>query len=80
MTELESELQQVESVDEDTRHLLEQAVGEIQSILERRQPEDTPETGLIDSLREAEQKFETSHPTISGILLRMVDALGQMGI
>jgi len=35
---------------------------------------------LMDHLRAATQQFEESHPTLTGILSRLVDGLGQMGI
>ena len=34
----------------------------------------------IDRLQDAAGEFETSHPTLFGIVTRMVDALGQIGI
>jgi hypothetical protein len=35
---------------------------------------------VIDRLNHAAQQFENSHPTLTGILSRLIDGLGQMGI
>jgi phosphoglycolate phosphatase-like HAD superfamily hydrolase len=76
--ELEDELHQLESVDDETRRLLKEALQEILAALE---PEATLEReSLMDRLRETAREFEGSHPTLSGIVMRLVDGLGQMGI
>lgn len=85
LDELEEELAKLDNeklgaVDEETRAALEDARSEIQSVLEASRPDEPASGGLIDQLRVAEQQFESDHPTISGILVRMVDLLGQMGI
>jgi len=80
LNELEEELAKLDTVDEETRQALEDARSEIQMVLETSEPDTPASGGLIDQLKVAEQRFEADHPTISGILLRMVDLLGQMGI
>jgi hypothetical protein len=35
---------------------------------------------LLDRLHAAAQEFEESHPTVTGILSRLIDGMGQMGI
>lgn len=78
--ELERELQSVESLDERTRQTLEDAVGEIQSALHEEDTSQLEEPGIRSRLDEALQDFEASHPTLAGLLSRIVDMLGQIGI
>ena len=76
--ELEEELASVEAFDDDTRQMLEEAVSEIQTVLQE-EGELEPDS-VIERLRSAEEEFQVSHPTLSGIVARMIDALGQLGI
>jgi cell division septum initiation protein DivIVA len=76
--ELEEELAGVESFNDETRQMLQEAVAEIQTVLTN-EGESAPES-VIERLRAAEQEFQASHPTLSGIVARMIDALGQLGI
>jgi len=42
--------------------------------------EDAEEPNFTQRIAEAEQQFQTSHPTLSNTLQRLVDILAQMGI
>ena len=79
LQELETELASIDSLDEDTRAALESAMGEISQTLRKRNVEQQHET-LAARLQDAAGEFETSHPTLFGIVTRAIDALGQMGI
>lgn len=76
--ELEEELAGLASFDDETRKKLQEAVGEIQTLL-KQEGELEPDS-VIERLRAAEEEFQVSHPTLSGIVARMIDALGQLGI
>ena len=78
LKELEEELGNLSSFDEATRQMLEEAVSEIQTALNKDEYFE-PES-VIERLRAAEEKFQVSHPTLSGVVARMLDALGQLGI
>jgi len=93
--ELENELRTLQAVDEQSSEVLQEALREIQSVLQSRQqgassaaeaqgPEGDAETGesdtVMDRLRNAAHEFEGSHPTLTGLLSRLIDGLGQMGI
>jgi len=78
--ELQAELASLETVDDQTRAKLEEAVGEIQAALGKQAHDELGETSLISRLRESAEQFEASHPTLFGIVSRTIDALGQMGI
>ncbi len=79
VTELEAELASLSELDEQTRALLEEAVTELQATLTKK-PEDIEHHSLTEQLQEAAEAFQTSHPTLFGIVKRTVDALAQMGI
>ncbi len=78
--ELESEVDSADSLDEETRGTLEKAVAELHATLREQSPDEAAPEGLIDRLRLAEQRFQVSHPNIAGLLLRIIDGLGQLGI
>jgi hypothetical protein len=103
--ELEDELHDLAAVDDQAAELLQEAIREIQNVLQPREyddsaaarsgsategqadpelldenlPSDTPES-VIERLQLAAHQFENSHPTLTGILSRLIDGLGQMGI
>jgi hypothetical protein len=85
--ELERELHSLDQVDPETRLLLEEAHREIQGALAARQPENVearlraaPPGSLAGRLEEAAQRFEATHPTLAGVLERLVNGLAQLGI
>ena len=81
LEELHSQLASTEAVDDRSRELLGEILGEIQTLLDRagEGPNDEPE-GLVDRLREATRNFEESHPTLAAAVGRVVDALSNLGI
>ena len=78
--ELETELDSLESVDAQSRNLLEEALEDLRAALSKTDPESLECESLVERLQTAEQEFQVSHPTISGLVLRMINALGQLGI
>ncbi len=93
--ELEDELHDLVAVDDEAAELLHEAIREIQDVLQARErddsaaaaaesldedlPSDSRES-VIERLQLAAHQFENSHPTLTGILSRLIDGLGQMGI
>ncbi len=80
ITELENELRSLPSLDEATRQALEEAVREIQTALGPEESGDLQQQSLMERLGSTAQQFEDSHPTLTGIVTRLIDGLGQMGI
>ena len=78
--ELQAELASLETVDSQTRAVLEDAVSEIEAALHTEEHAELGESSLITKLRDSAEQFEASHPTLFGIVSRTIDALGQMGI
>lgn len=80
VAELEDELRSIDPVDAETRAVLEQAVLDILAALHTAVPGERAPQSLLDRLHAAAQEFEESHPTVTGILSRLIDGMGQMGI
>ena len=80
LAELEEELRALPSFDDETRKVLEETVQEIQSALAPDEPGELQPESLADRLGATAQQFEESHPTLTGIISRLIDGLGQMGI
>ena len=81
--ELEAELASLDSIDPETRSVLESALADISDVLHRKDEAALapPHTQtLATRLQEAAEGFESSHPNLFGIVGRTVNALGQMGI
>jgi signal transduction histidine kinase len=80
VTELEEELHALKELDDDSRAVLREAVQEIQAALHEEEPGNLESQSLTDRLTDATREFEGSHPTLTGIITRLIDGLGQMGI
>ena len=90
LAELHAELASAGKVDPDTRRLLQEALAEIQRSLaaaeaapvEAREPaeEGIADEGIAERLQTATARFETTHPTLAGLIERLTDLLGAAGI
>ncbi len=80
VAELEEELRSLETLDDETCEVLEEALREIQAALNPDETTELEAESLMDRLNDATHEFEGSHPTLTGIISRLVDGLGQMGI
>lgn len=86
LRELESELATIDTLDPEARALLADAAQEIQQVLAGKASEAEEPSGAAadrpvhDRLSTAMERFETSHPTLTAVLGRLVDTLAQMGI
>ena len=79
LAELEAELRGLDSIDDATRDVLAGAAAEIAATLRR--GKRTPATKQAESsLKDQLAEFEASHPQLAGILTRLIDGLGQLGI
>jgi Domain of unknown function (DUF4404) len=79
LAELEAELRELDSIDDATRDVLADAAAEIATTLRRgKRSAETKQTET--SLRGHLADFEASHPQLAGILTRLIDGLGQLGI
>lgn len=80
VSELEAQLRALETVDPASRASLLDAVQEIRVALDEDRPSEVQSPSLIANLTHSVEKFEVSHPTLTSVLGRLIDILGQMGI
>jgi hypothetical protein len=85
LAELHAELASAGKVDPNTRQLLQEALADIQRSLAAAEsapdePRETAAEGIAERLQTATARFETTHPTLAGLLERLTDLLGAAGI
>jgi hypothetical protein len=80
VNDLELELNGLGELDDDSRALLEEAAREIQDALRKNDKQAISPEPLANRLRGAASTFESSHPTLAGLVQKVIDALGQLGI
>ena len=80
LAELESELDQLDSLDDETRRLLTEAMGEIADTLREERVKELETGGLMERFEQVGRDLYQSHPTLGKLVGRMVDILAQMGI
>ena len=81
LQELHGELQQIESVDEGQRRLLEALMSDIRKLTEKGEgADDEVPDRLGEGLKEGIELFEASHPRATMLMGQVVDALSKMGI
>jgi hypothetical protein len=84
--QLHAELAAMDEVDEEVRSLLNSAVTDIHTALEKDdipaagQADEPEDASIVGRLSEAARHYEDSHPTLSGILGSIIDTLSRMGI
>ena len=85
LAELHAELANAGKVDPQTRALLQEALADIQRSLATTESEPaelrtTRDEGIAERLQTATARFETTHPTLAGLIERLTDLLGAAGI
>lgn len=79
--ELEAELESLDSLPPEAQRVLEEAVTELNAVLGKSElPATIASQSLVDRLRVAEEDFAVSHPTLAGVVARILHGLGQLGI
>ncbi len=76
---LRDELSSGEPLDAGEREVLERTLAEVAGLLEGR-GEFGEQHGLVDSLREAAQRFEQSHPKLTLAIGAVADSLARVGL
>ncbi len=81
LEQLHSELEQTQSLDDETRDSLRHLVRDIQRLLEESgQPTAHRSHSLNERLNEALLQLEVSHPHLALNMERVLDAFNEMGI
>ena len=81
LADLHLELEKTPTLDDASRELLSRLAADIRSLLDEsgESAADARET-VADSLGEAEQSFEVSHPSLAALIRGIGDILAQGGI
>jgi hypothetical protein len=79
LKELHGQLRSTESLTEGDREVVRLLQQDIEKLLA------SPETGeqhqvVLEGLQDATQRFEVSHPELTAVMSRVIDALSTMGI
>jgi len=80
VTQLEQELGKLKSLDVESRKTLEDAVRDVRAALLEEVPSRPGRESLTARLNTAVERFEGSHPNLTGILARLIDGLAELGI
>ena len=81
LEQLHTELQQIDSVDEHQRQILQKLKHDIQKLSQSQEGVEDHEYGrLNEGLREGIELFEASHPRATMLMGQVVEALAKMGI
>ncbi|RIK73901.1 MAG: hypothetical protein DCC68_24115 [Planctomycetota bacterium] len=80
LAQLRDALGSTQSVDPELESLLRDLDGAIQRLLSGGENAPQRDEGLIARVEDAANEFTMKHPQAAGILQRLADALGQIGI
>lgn len=80
LDELHQQLAGVDNLDPDVRTQLITALADIQRVLRSPDAQPQGESSFTGQLGDAALHFEQTHPTLSGTIRSIIDALARMGI
>jgi len=81
LEQLHDELQQIESVDEAERQILQKVMSDIKKLIEGGEGQQRPAYDRLgEGLREGIELLEASHPRATMLMGQVIDALAKMGI
>jgi hypothetical protein len=81
LEKLHQELEQVDTLDDESRQQLEHLMGDIRAALERQEASPGEEDeSLGEQIREAIQRYEITHPSLTMALQHALEILSGAGI
>jgi hypothetical protein len=80
LEQLHGELQQIESVDENERQILQKLMSDITKLIEAGESDHHHVARLDEGLREGIELLEASHPRATMLMGQVIDALSKIGI
>jgi hypothetical protein len=80
LQDLHGELGRTEVLNEDEKALLRHLNQDVEILLARSEDNPEPEESLGERLQESIALFETSHPSLTLAMQRVLDSLSQSGI
>jgi len=81
LQQLEKEIKNTQSVDDEGRVLLNDLEGDIRNLLER--SGESPmqlHPSIVQSLKDSLDHFEVTHPELTALISRLLDSLSNAGI
>jgi ElaB/YqjD/DUF883 family membrane-anchored ribosome-binding protein len=81
LEQLHAELEQIETVDEDTRRVLDDLSKDIRELLDQPGEQADRRYGRLNqNLRANVTRFEATHPMLTSAMQHAIDALVQLGV
>ena len=80
LEQLHGELQQIESVDENERQILQKLMSDIKKLVEAEDSDQHHVARLDEGLREGIELLEASHPRATMLMGQVIDSLSKIGI
>lgn len=80
LKELHVELENAENIDEDSQQLLKNISRDIQKLITNKKPDLKKKNDIFESLEEAVEQFEGTHPSLTAAINKIAEALSNMGI
>jgi hypothetical protein len=80
LDQLHGELQQIESVDENERQILQKLMSDIEKLIEADESDQRHVARVDQGLRKGIELLEASHPRATMLMGQVVDALAKIGI
>ena len=77
LQKLNEEVRELEESNLEEKQRLESLISEIEDALAQ---DEAEHAGLLDNLRAKLVEMDSEHPTASGVMRRLMQALGDMGI
>jgi endonuclease III len=80
LRQLQRQLQDMESLGEADEKLVEQLRNNIELLLSHSKKVAASSHSVREQLEEGVERFEVSHPELTAVMARLIDALSNMGI
>lgn len=84
LADLHAQLDEIDELEPEAREQLRGTLDEIHAALDKQAAGESrgaeEQESLAQSLRDAVDRFESSHPALAGTVGSVIDALGRMGI
>ena len=77
LQQLNAEIRELDESNMEEKQRLEALIAEIETALAQ---DEAEHAGLLDGLRAKLVEIDSEHPTASGVMRRLMQALGDMGI
>jgi hypothetical protein len=81
LVNLDSELRNIKTLDEESKEILKKTIANIQEVLNRSENQTSDDqTNLLEDLKKSAAHFEATHPELSESMHIVIHTLSNMGI